>query len=98
MTEQTASTAINKQRFFVDRHTTRDLVYILLGNGTTMGNWIVHPWIQLKSNPGIHDNVKVLGAILEAVTLRLGAIGASTFTGNTATAAYECFDPEFAEN
>lgn len=151
---------------------TRDLVYILLGNGITIGNWIVHtphdtavdthaqrcadfaweywpppkyrnrgllvygtivgqitwrpfrapnyfasatsvpmgtnihPWVQLKSNPKMNDNVKVLGAVLERTVSQLGAVkwdgstftvmGTSTFTYDTTTITYECFELEFA--
>ncbi|MEM3703081.1 MAG: hypothetical protein QXX79_01460 [Candidatus Bathyarchaeia archaeon] len=67
----------------------------------------IHPWIQLRTNPrAINDDAKILGAVLTATVYDLGAIrwdgttltviGTTTFTANTATIIYECFELEFS--
>jgi hypothetical protein len=65
-----------------------------------------HRWIQLKRNPrNVSGDVKILGAVLEYSVNDLGAIkwdgstftviGPNTFTADTGTSSYECFDLEF---
>lgn len=64
-----------------------------------------HPWIQLRRNTKDESGgVKILGAMLNSNN-NLGALkwdgstltnmGDSTFTSNTATTTYECFDIRF---
>jgi len=65
-----------------------------------------HPWVQLRANPrSITGDVKILGAILEATALDLGAIkwdgttftviGTQTFSADTNVVTYESFDLRF---
>ncbi|UCH32158.1 MAG: hypothetical protein JSV05_01855 [Candidatus Bathyarchaeota archaeon] len=59
-----------------------------------------HPWVQLRRNTGV-AGVKILGSMLNS-NYNLGAlkwngetltnIGDSTFTSDTTTTAFECFD------
>jgi len=65
-----------------------------------------HPWVQLRTNPR-SGSVKILGAVMEATALDLGAIrwdgstftiiGASTFTANVGTVTYDSFELEYRE-
>jgi hypothetical protein len=65
-----------------------------------------HPWVQLRTNTrNINGDVKILGAVLEATVLDLGAIkwdgttltviGSTMFSSDTTTTTYECFEIEF---
>ena len=67
----------------------------------TMGT-NTHAWVQLSTNPFPRTGgIKILGAVMENTALDLGAvkwdesmftvIGASTFTADTGTTAYESF-------
>ncbi|MGB9713631.1 MAG: hypothetical protein ACPLZC_01480 [Candidatus Bathyarchaeales archaeon] len=73
--------------------------YVAMGAGN-------HPWVQLRTNTrGINGDVKILGAVLEATALDLGAIkwdgttltviGSTMFSSDTATTTYECFEVGF---
>jgi hypothetical protein len=66
----------------------------------------IHPWVQLRRNTRtVSGDTLILGLVLEATALDLGAIrwngttftviGASTITADTSTDAYECFEVEF---
>jgi len=65
-----------------------------------------HLWVQLRRNTrSVSGDILILGAALEATDYDLGAIkwdgttftviGASTFTADTGTTTYECFEMEF---
>jgi len=65
-----------------------------------------HLWVQLRPNTrNVSGDIRILGAALEATDNDLGAIkwdgttftviGASTFTTDTGTTTYECFDMRF---
>jgi hypothetical protein len=67
-----------------------------------------HAWVRLRCNPrSVTGDVKILGAVLETTANALGAItwdgttftaiSAGTFSSNTATSSYECFDLKFQE-
>lgn len=79
--------------------------YMTSATSVTMGA-NAHTWVQLKSNTrDIAGDVKILGAVLEGTVYDLGAIkwdgttftviGTSTFTADTTTITYECFDLKF---
>jgi hypothetical protein len=64
-----------------------------------------HYWVQLRTNPrNVDGDVKILGAVLDS-NYNLGAIswngttftviGEVTFTADTTTYSYECFELEF---
>jgi len=65
-----------------------------------------HQWVQLRTNPSsTMGATKILGAVMEGTALDLGAIhwdgttftvvGASTFTGDVGTTAYDSFELEY---
>lgn len=64
-----------------------------------------HPWVQLRRNTKVTDNVRILGAMLNSNN-DLGALkwdgstltnlGDSAFTSDTTVVAYECFEIAFS--
>jgi len=66
----------------------------------------IHPWVQLRTNSrSVTGDAKILGAVLEATALDLGAIkwdgttftviGTNTISSDTTVITYECFDLKF---
>src|SRR5213593_4798058 len=65
-----------------------------------------HPWVTLRTNPApLSGDTKILGAVMEATALDLGAvkwdgttltvIGASTLTADTGVTTYDSYDLEY---
>jgi hypothetical protein len=74
---------------------------------TAMGT-NTHAWVRLRMNPrSVSGDFKILGAVLETTANDLGAItwdgttftaiSAGTFSSDTSTSSYECFDLKFQE-
>lgn len=79
------------------------------GWGTTVATAMganIHPWVQLRGNTqNVANDIKILGAIMEAVLFDVGIvswdgttftiIGTNTITADTVAITYECYELEF---